>query len=162
MMRIDAIRLDAELRQLAAFSEPPTGPVEPGDTAVTRIVFSERDREARAWLAARAQDAGLSLRTDAIGNTFFRWPGSEPELPAIATGSHIDAIPNAGMYDGTVGVLGGLEAIRALQRSGFKPRRSIELILFTSEEPTTFRHRLPWLAPALEHAHPGGRGKLER
>jgi N-carbamoyl-L-amino-acid hydrolase len=53
-------------------------------------------------------------------------------------GSHIDAIPNAGKYDGVVGVLGGLEAIRALQRSGFRPKRSIELILFTSEEPTRF------------------------
>ncbi len=56
----------------------------------------------------------------------------------MATGSHIDAIPNAGMYDGTVGVLGGLEAIRALARSGYRPRRSIDLIIFTSEEPTRF------------------------
>jgi N-carbamoyl-L-amino-acid hydrolase len=73
-----------------------------------------------------------------VGNTFVRWQGSDPSLPAVATGSHIDAIPNAGAYDGTVGVLGGLEAIRALQRAGFQPRRSIELILFTSEEPTRF------------------------
>jgi ureidoglycolate amidohydrolase len=50
----------------------------------------------------------------------------------------IDAIPNAGRYDGTVGVLGGLEAIRALARSGIHPRRSIELLLFTAEEPTRF------------------------
>ncbi len=64
--------------------------------------------------------------------------GTEPDLPAVATGSHIDAIPHAGMYDGTVGVLGGLEAIRALKRSGFRPRRSIELVMFTSEEPTRF------------------------
>jgi len=56
----------------------------------------------------------------------------------MATGSHIDAIPNAGAYDGVVGVLGGLEAIRALQRAGYRPRRAIELILFTSEEPTRF------------------------
>lgn len=73
-----------------------------------------------------------------MGNTFFRWVGTEPELPAVATGSHIDAIPHAGMYDGTVGVLGGLEAIRALKRSGLRPRRSIELVLLTSEEPTRF------------------------
>jgi ureidoglycolate amidohydrolase len=128
-----------ELQTLATFSEPPAeGAVKPGDTAVTRIVFTERDREARAWLKQRATEAGLSIREDAVGNTFFRWQGSADELPAIATGSHIDAIPNAGMYDGTVGVLGGLEAIRALQASGFQPKRSIELILFTSEEPTRF------------------------
>jgi N-carbamoyl-L-amino-acid hydrolase len=56
----------------------------------------------------------------------------------VGTGSHIDAIPNAGRFDGTVGVLGGLEAIRALARSGYRPRRPIELAIFTSEEPTRF------------------------
>ena len=56
----------------------------------------------------------------------------------MGTGSHIDAIPNAGKYDGVVGVLGGLEAIRSLRDSGFRPKRSIELLLFTSEEPTRF------------------------
>jgi N-carbamoyl-L-amino-acid hydrolase len=56
----------------------------------------------------------------------------------VATGSHTDAIPFSGKYDGTVGVLGGLEAVRALQRAGVKPRRSIELVMFTSEEPTRF------------------------
>ena len=73
-----------------------------------------------------------------MGNTFARWQGSQPELAAVGTGSHIDAIPNAGRFDGTVGVLGGLEAIRALQRAGFRPKRSIELVTFTSEEPTRF------------------------
>ncbi len=73
-----------------------------------------------------------------IGNTFARWAGSDPALPAVGTGSHIDAIPNAGKYDGVVGVLGGLEAIRALQRSGFRPQHSVELLVFTSEEPTRF------------------------
>src|SRR5262249_3768583 len=56
----------------------------------------------------------------------------------VGTGSHIDAIPNAGKYDGVVGVLGGLEAIRALRGDGFRPRHSIELLMLTSEEPTRF------------------------
>ena len=68
----------------------------------------------------------------------MRWVGAEHELTPVGTGSHIDAIPQAGMYDGTVGVLGGLEAMRALRESGFQPRRSIELLLLTSEEPTRF------------------------
>ena len=80
----------------------------------------------------------MKLREDAVGNLFARWEAKETDLPAVATGSHIDAIPNAGKYDGVVGVLGAIEAIRALQRSGFQPRRSIELIVFTSEEPTRF------------------------
>ena len=56
----------------------------------------------------------------------------------MATGSHIDAIPYASMYDGTVGVLAEREALRAIAVAGLKPLRSIELILFTSEEPTRF------------------------
>ena len=90
---------------------------------------------AQATLAS--PPASLS-REDAVGNTFARWTGTEPDLPAVASGSHIDAIPHSGRYDGTVGVLGALEAIRALQAANFRPRRSIELILFTSEEPTRF------------------------
>jgi N-carbamoyl-L-amino-acid hydrolase len=78
------------------------------------------------------------VREDAVGNTFARWNGSDPDAPAVGTGSHIDAIPNAGKYDGVVGVLGGLAAIRAFQQSGFRPKRSIELLVFTSEEPTRF------------------------
>jgi ureidoglycolate amidohydrolase len=73
-----------------------------------------------------------------VGNTFASWSGENPDLAPVGTGSHIDAIPNAGRFDGTVGVLGGLEAIRALARAGYKPRKPIELVIFTSEEPTRF------------------------
>ncbi len=132
---IDEARLLEELGTLASF----TG-VEPAGegTAVTRIVFTADDLRARAWLKERALAAGFSIRKDAVGNMFIRWAGLEPGLAAVGTGSHIDAIPHAGMYDGTVGVLGGLEAMRALAASGFRPRRSIELLLLTSEEPTRF------------------------
>jgi N-carbamoyl-L-amino-acid hydrolase len=120
-----------ELEALALFSDAPA-------PAVTRVVFSEADRRARVWLKQLCAAAGLTIREDAVGNTFARWEGSSPELPAVASGSHIDAIPHSGRYDGTVGVLGALEAIRALRRAGFRPQRSVELILFTSEEPTRF------------------------
>jgi ureidoglycolate amidohydrolase len=78
------------------------------------------------------------VREDAVGNTFARWAGTDPAPAPVATGSHIDAIPNAGRFDGVVGILGGLEAIRALQRTGCRPRRSIQLVMFTAEEPTRF------------------------
>jgi ureidoglycolate amidohydrolase len=128
---IDEDRLQSEVDELALFSDakPP---------AVTRVIFSDVDMKARAWMKARCEEAGLTVRQDAIGNTFARWTGSEPSAPIVGTGSHIDAIPNAGKYDGVVGVLGGLEAIRALKRSGFQPKHSIELLIFTSEEPTRF------------------------
>ena len=128
---IDQARLQSEIEALAAFSDAEA-------PAVTRIVFTATDLKARAWIKARCEDAGLSVRQDAIGNTFARWSGTDPSAPAVATGSHIDAIPNAGKYDGVVGVLGGLEALRALQRAGFRPRHSLELLIFTSEEPTRF------------------------
>jgi ureidoglycolate amidohydrolase len=124
-------RLIGELQTLAKISEaePPV---------VTRIVFSEADMRARAYVRELCEEASLTISNDAAGNTFARWIGSEPGLAPIGTGSHIDAIPNAGLYDGCVGVLGGLEAIRVLQQLGFKPRRSIELVIFTAEEPTRF------------------------
>jgi N-carbamoyl-L-amino-acid hydrolase len=134
-LQIDAVRLERELKELSRFTG--AEPAAEG-TAVTRVVFTEDDLSARSWLKSLAAEEGLLVREDAVGNTFLRWEGLEPELPAVATGSHMDAIPHAGMYDGTVGVLGGLEAMRALKRSGRRFRRSVELLLFTSEEPTRF------------------------
>jgi ureidoglycolate amidohydrolase len=130
-LAIDQDRLLSEIEALSRISDaaPP---------AVTRIVFTPTDLKARAWLRAKCLEAGLAVRQDAIGNMFARWTGTDQTAAPAATGSHMDAIPNAGKYDGVVGVLGGLEAIRALQRSEFRPTRSIELILFTAEEPTRF------------------------
>ena len=128
---IDEARLTKELESLAAISSEPS-------PAVTRVVFTDIDRRARGYLENLCLEADLLVREDAVGNTFARWQGTEPDLPAVATGSHVDAIPNAGRFDGTVGVLGGLEAIRALRRAGVRPRRSIDLLIFAAEEPTRF------------------------
>jgi hydantoinase/carbamoylase family amidase len=128
---VDIATLSAELDRLAEFSDAPA-------PAVTRVMLGDTDLAARRYVCGLLQAAGLEVRIDAAGNIFARWVGQEPALPAVATGSHTDAIPHSGRYDGTVGVLGGLEAIRALQRSKFKPRRSIEWIMFTAEEPTRY------------------------
>jgi ureidoglycolate amidohydrolase len=130
-LEIDQQRLLGEIEALGGISEaePPV---------VTRIVFTAADLKARAWLIERCEAAGLTIRQDAIGNIFARWNGTDPAAPAVGTGSHIDAIPNAGKYDGVVGVLGGLEAIRALKQSEFRPKHSIELLVFATEEPTRF------------------------
>jgi N-carbamoyl-L-amino-acid hydrolase len=121
----------SELEKLATFSaaEPP---------AVTRVLFTAQDLAARAYLKQLLDAVGLTVREDPAGNLFARWPGQDPALAAVGTGSHTDAIPFAGRYDGTVGVLGGLEAIRALKATGWQPLHSIDLIMFTSEEPTRF------------------------
>jgi N-carbamoyl-L-amino-acid hydrolase len=128
---INQNRLQSEIDSLALITEaePPV---------VTRVLFSEADLRGRAFVKNLCREAELKIREDAVGNIFARWEGSDKKLSAVATGSHIDAIPNAGKYDGVVGVLGVIEAIRALKKSGFQPKRSIELIVFTAEEPTRF------------------------
>ena len=130
-LSINKNRLQSEIDSLALITEaePPV---------VTRVLFSEADMRGRAFVKNLCREAALVLREDAVGNIFARWGGSESDLPPVATGSHIDAIPNAGKYDGVVGVLGAIEAIRALKKSGFQPKRAIELIVFTAEEPTRF------------------------
>jgi ureidoglycolate amidohydrolase len=130
-LNINQDRLGAEIEALASISQA-------GPPVVTRIVFTPADLRARAWLKVKCAEAGLLVREDAIGNTFARWEGSDRSGSSVGTGSHIDAIPNAGKYDGVVGVLGGLEAIRTLKHAGFRPKHSIELLVFTSEEPTRF------------------------
>jgi ureidoglycolate amidohydrolase len=130
-LTVDQARLSAEIEALAQISDT----LYP---SVTRVLFTPTDLKARAYLKQLYAAAGLVVREDAVGNTYARWPGSDANAAPVGTGSHTDAIPNAGRFDGVVGVLGGLEAIRALQRGGFRPRRSIDLIMFTAEEPTRF------------------------
>jgi len=128
---IDPALLQKRIDELALITEaaPPV---------VTRVLFSDAVLHARDYVHKLCLEAGLKVRIDAVGNMFARWTGSAPDEPAVATGSHIDAIPNAGKYDGVVGVLGGLTAIEALQEADFRPMRSIELVVFTAEEPTRF------------------------
>ncbi|CAN6440958.1 unnamed protein product [Victoria cruziana] len=128
---VDHKSLQRQVDELAGFSDTPA-------PSVTRIIYSKNDIQARRYIRNLMGMSGLSVREDAVGNIFGRWEGSCPELAPVATGSHIDAIPYSGKYDGVVGVLGALEAINALKRSGFQPKRSLDVIMFTSEEPTRF------------------------
>lgn len=130
-IKIEADRLLAELARLAGFSGVPA-------PAVTRVLWTDPDLRARAWLTGLFEEAGLTTRQDALGNLFARWEGTDTGAGAVGTGSHTDAVPQSGRYDGTLGVLGALEALRALRRAGFRPRRSLEVLMFTSEEPTRF------------------------
>ncbi len=130
-LTIDIQRLQREIDELALITEaePPV---------VTRVLFSEADLHGREFVKQLCREAGLTLRADAVGNIFARWDGANRNLAPVGTGSHIDAIPNAGRYDGVVGVLGAIEAIRALKKTGHRPQRAIELVVFTAEEPTRF------------------------
>ncbi|CAA0829063.1 Ureidoglycolate hydrolase [Striga hermonthica] len=130
-LAVDIESLQGQIDELSTFSDTPA-------PSVTRILYSEKDVLARRYIKNLIGLSGLAVREDAVGNIFGRWVGSEPNLAPVSTGSHIDAIPYSGKYDGVVGVLGAIEAINVLKRSGFKPKRSMEVIMFTSEEPTRF------------------------
>jgi N-carbamoyl-L-amino-acid hydrolase len=106
------------------------------DGSICRRGFSAEDRQGRERLSEWMIDAGLSLRIDAAGNLIGRLEGSDPSLPALVTGSHLDTVPTGGRYDGTLGVLAGLEVVRALQDASIQLRHPFELIVFADEEST--------------------------
>jgi allantoate deiminase len=103
---------------------------------ITRLAWSPSHLEACRWLVDQLAELGMNSTFDAAGNVIGRW-GSGPE-PALAVGSHLDSVPDAGPLDGTLGVLSGLEAIRRLQADGFVPRRPVWLIAFMDEEGARF------------------------
>ena len=128
---LDARAVVSQIEELALLSDDPA-------PAVTRILFSKRDVQARNFVKDLMRKAGLAVREDAIGNIYGRLEGTDPSLPPVLSGSHTDAIPLSGKYDGVVGVLGAIEALRVLGASGCRFRHPIEAMMFTSEEPTRF------------------------
>jgi N-carbamoyl-L-amino-acid hydrolase len=122
-------RLDADLHALAAFTRP--------DRPYTRRAFSDEDRAARAWLAARMAEAGLAVTVDAAGNQIGRRPGAH-RGPGLMIGSHLDTVEAGGRFDGIAGVLAGLEVARCLEARGHRLARDLEVVNFTCEEPSEF------------------------
>lgn len=130
-LHIAGTDVDSQLKELSRFSDDPA-------PAVTRILFTENDMLARNFVKKLMSEAGLTIREDPMGNVWGRWAGSDAEAGAVVTGSHCDAIPHAGMYDGTLGVVGAIAAVKGLRQAKFKPKRPIDVLFFTSEEPTRF------------------------
>ena len=128
-MRLTAIACRASSRNSRPFQDTPA-------PSVTRILFTETDLAARDYVKSLMKDAGLEIVEDAVGNIIGRWHGADGG--AVGSGSHCDAIPHAGKYDGTLGVIGGIAAVRALKAAAYEPKKTIDIIMFTSEEPTRF------------------------
>lgn len=105
---------------------------------MARLALDDNDTRARLWLIEQASALGAKASVDAIGNVFLDIPGSDPELEPVVTGSHLDSQPAGGKYDGALGVLAGLEALRALNDIGFTPRRPLSLVSWTNEEGARF------------------------
>ena len=106
----------------------------------TVLPGTEANRGVREYFVARLEDAGLDVRVDAVGNVVGRWvsDGADPEAAAVAAGSHLDSVPEGGMFDGVLGVYGALEAVRALREADTDLRRPVEVVCFTEEEGTRF------------------------
>lgn len=104
----------------------------------TRRSFGGLFVEGRSWLRRRFLDAGMSVREDAAPNLIARLEGTDPSLPVIAIGSHSDTVPSGGRFDGILGVLAGLEVVRALKEYGVRLRHSVEVIDFLAEEPSEY------------------------
>jgi hydantoinase/carbamoylase family amidase len=102
---------------------------------ITREVFTVAYMEAHEHVCGLMRAAGLTVRGDAFGNLFGRIEGRDPTAAAILTGSHIDTTLNAGRFDGVLGVLGAVEAVRATLASGWRPLRAVEVVCFAGEEP---------------------------
>jgi beta-ureidopropionase / N-carbamoyl-L-amino-acid hydrolase len=105
-----------------------------GETGVDRAAFSPEDRAARRLLFQWGRAHGLEASQDSIGNLFLRYPGQNPHLAPVLTGSHLDSQPTGGRFDGVYGVLASLEAVASLARAGIQPSRSIEVVAWSNEE----------------------------
>ena len=106
----------------------------PGGGLIREVYTAEYDRAVQ-FVSELMSDAGLTTRLDAAGNLYGAWPGTDPAAPRVLTGSHFDTTLNAGRFDGVVGVLGAIEAVRELRARGYEPRRGIEVVGVAGEEP---------------------------
>ena len=107
-------------------------------SAVTRLVFSIKELRSRQLLIHMMRQAGLKIHIDAIGNIFGRWEGTDPSAPAVLAGSHLDTVIHGGKYDGPVGVIGALEAVRTISENKIPVRSPIEVVCFVGEESSRF------------------------
>ena len=115
---IDSNRLKDRLTEISTFGKNP-------ERGISRLGFSEADLNARAWVVAKMRDAGLEVWVDAAANIHGRRTGKEPNLPVILFGSHIDSVPEGGIFDGTLGSLGALEVLTTLRSENRETRHPL-------------------------------------
>jgi allantoate deiminase len=128
-------RLMDRLEALARFTDDAEG--------LTRLYLSPSHRRAADMLSGWMREAGMDVRTDAVGTLIGRYEGATPGAPALLVGSHIDTVRRAGKYDGSLGVLAALMAVEAVAKGGDRPPFAIEVVAFGDEEgirfPSTLR-----------------------
>lgn len=123
-MEVNAARLREDLERLGEFGREPGG-------GISRPAFSPADIAARRWFAARAAEAGLPVTTDAVQNVIV---GGPPDQPAVWAGSHLDSVPNGGMFDGALGTIAALECLRRINEEEVPLARPVRAVAFADEE----------------------------
>ena len=133
MICVNAERLEQEIKEMGQIGlSAKTG-------GRTRLALSDADKAARDLFCRWLRDSQLEVRVDPLGNIFGIREGTDRSAqPAVMIGSHLDTVKDAGMFDGAVGVLGGLEVLRTLNDNGIKTKRSIVVADFTNEEGARF------------------------
>lgn len=141
-LRVDGARLWDALMEMAAIGATPKG-------GVKRLALTDLDRQSRDLFAQWCKAAGLSLTIDAMGNMFARRAGADDNLAPVVIGSHLDTQPTGGKFDGALGVIGALEAVRTLNDLNIATRRPIEIVNWTNEEGSRFA---PAMVSSAVHA----------
>jgi beta-ureidopropionase / N-carbamoyl-L-amino-acid hydrolase len=126
-LRINGARLNEHLKALAEFGKNPQG-------GVSRVAYSEADRQGREYAMTLMRVADLDVSIDAAGNIIGRRPGNDKTLKPILFGSHIDSVPEGGNFDGDVGSLGAIEVAQTLAENNITTRHPLEVIIFQNEE----------------------------
>src|SRR5829696_3272192 len=129
-LMIDAERLWGELTETAAIGGTAKG-------GICRLTLTDLDRQVRDWFKARAEKLGCRVTVDDMGAMFARRDGTA-DVPPIAMGSHLDTQPTGGKFDGALGVLAALEALRTLVEQGYETFAPIEVVNWTNEEGSRF------------------------
>jgi N-carbamoyl-L-amino-acid hydrolase len=110
-----------------------------GNGGLRRLTLTPEDKAARDLLAAWARDGGYALTVDQLGNMFVRRDGTDPSLPPVLIGSHLDTQAKGGRFDGILGVLSGIEVLRTLDRFAIATKRAVEVVNWTNEEGARFQ-----------------------
>ncbi|RKR83737.1 allantoate deiminase/N-carbamoyl-L-amino-acid hydrolase [Mucilaginibacter gracilis] len=134
-MKINAKRLSSHFGEMSEIGKI-------GETGTCRPAHSKEEKQAFELASSWMQSAGMQTHIDNFGNLIGRLEGSEPDLPVLMLGSHLDSQPYGGRFDGVAGVLCAIEAITTLTENGIKPRRSIEIVSFADEEGWRFKKGL--------------------
>ncbi|WP_244504236.1 Zn-dependent hydrolase [Salibacterium halotolerans] len=105
---------------------------------VTRFVYSEEELKAKELFRSWMEQAGLTVRKDDVGNLYGRLEGTNPDLPAVWTGSHLDTVPDGGAFDGALGCISSLMAVEAVIEEQGRLTHPVEVVVFIDEEGSRF------------------------